>query len=209
MQNRLLTAILLAVANLGTILAQQAETDTLPTRQLQEVTVTARIPAVELEPGRTVYHPEASLTQSAGTLYDLLASLPGVTLDANGQVLLYGQAGVRLLIDGKETYLAGEELVALLRATPATSTDKIEITTQPSARHDAAGSGGMIDIRTKKLRLRGMNLDLNGQYTAGSGGGGQGGFFLNGRSERVNAFLNYSYYQGRSRGDISIDRAQG
>lgn len=188
MQNRLLAAILLTVANLGTTWSQQTETDTLFTRQLQKVIVTARMPAVELEPGRTVYHPEASVTQRTGTLYDLLASLPGVTLDADGRVLLYGQTGIRLLIDGKETYLVGEELVALLRGTPATNTDKIEITTQPSARHDAAGSGGMIDIRTKKLRQRGMNLDLNGQYTAGRSGGGQGGFFLNGRSERVNAF---------------------
>lgn len=115
----------------------------------------------------------------------------------NGNILLNGQSGATILMDGKPTYLSGDELMSLLKSTPATNADKIDLITQPSARHDAAGSSGLIDIRTRKIRLRGVNLALNGNGSLGRTGSGYGGASMNIRENKFNLYLNYSYYQGR------------
>ena len=139
--------------------------------------------------------------------YDVLASLPGVVIDSNGNILLNGQSGATILMDGKPTYLSGDELMSLLKSTPATNADKIDLITQPSARHDAAGSSGLIDIRTRKIRLRGVNLALNGNGSLGRTGSGYGGASMNIRENKFNLYLNYSYYQGKDVIDLFIDRA--
>ena len=149
---------------------------------------------------------DASVTQSTGSLYDVLASLPGVVIDSNGNILLNGQSGATILMDGKPTYLSGDELMSLLKSTPATNADKIDLITQPSARHDAAGSSGLIDIRTRKIRLRGVNLALNGNGSLGRTGSGYGGASMNIRENKFNLYLNYSYYQGKDVIDLFIDR---
>ena len=95
----------------------------------------------------------------------------------------------------------------MLKSTPATNADKIDLITQPSARHDAAGSSGLIDIRTRKIRLRGVNLALNGNGSLGRTGGGYGGVSMNVRENKFNLYLNYSYYQGKDVIDLFIDRA--
>ena len=110
-------------------------------------------------------------------------------------------------MDGKPTYLSGDELMSLLKSTPATNADKIDLITQPSARHDAAGSSRLIDIRTRKIRLRGVNLALNGNGSLGRTGGGYGGVSMNVRENKFNLYLNYSYYQGKDVIDLFIDRA--
>ena len=97
--------------------------------------------------------------------------------------------------------------MSLLKSTPATNADKIDLITQPSARHDAAGSSGLIDIRTRKIRLRGVNLDLNGNGSLGRTGSGYGGASMNIRENKFNLYLNYSYYQGTDVIDLFIDRA--
>lgn len=127
-----------------------SQQDTIADQRLEEIMVTAKLPLVEISAGKTSYRMDASVTQSTGSLYDVLASLPGVVIDSNGNILLNGQSGATILMDGKPTYLSGDELMSLLKSTPATNADKIDLITQPSARHDAAGSSGLIDIRTRK-----------------------------------------------------------
>lgn len=184
-----------------------SQQDTIADQRLEEIMVTAKLPLVEISAGKTSYRMDASVTQSTGSLYDVLASLPGVVIDSNGNILLNGQSGATILMDGKPTYLSGDELMSLLKSTPATNADKIDLITQPSARHDAAGSSGLIDIRTRKIRLRGVNLALNGNGSLGRTGGGYGGVSMNVRENKFNLYLNYSYYQGKDVIDLFIDRA--
>lgn len=184
-----------------------SQQDTIADQRLEEIMVTAKLPLVEISAGKTSYRMDASVTQSTGSLYDVLASLPGVVIDSNGNILLNGQSGATILMDGKPTYLSGDELMSLLKSTPATNADKIDLITQPSARHDAAGSSGLIDIRTRKIRLRGVNLALNGNGSLGRTGSGYGGASMNIRENKFNLYLNYSYYQGKDVIDLFIDRA--
>ena len=201
-RNVFLGAILLSMP-----LVVWSQQDTIADQRLEEIMVTAKLPLVEISAGKTSYRMDASVTQSTGSLYDVLASLPGVVIDSNGNILLNGQSGATILMDGKPTYLSGDELMSLLKSTPATNADKIDLITQPSARHDAAGSSGLIDIRTRKIRLRGVNLALNGNGSLGRTGGGYGGVSMNVRENKFNLYLNYSYYQGKDVIDLFIDRA--
>lgn len=201
-RNVFLGAILLSMP-----LVVWSQQDTIADQRLEEIMVTAKLPLVEISAGKTSYRMDASVTQSTGSLYDVLASLPGVVIDSNGNILLNGQSGATILMDGKPTYLSGDELMSLLKSTPATNADKIDLITQPSARYDAAGSSGLIDIRTRKIRLRGVNLALNGNGSLGRTGGGYGGVSMNVRENKFNLYLNYSYYQGKDVIDLFIDRA--
>lgn len=200
-RNVFLGAILLSMP-----LVVWSQQDTIADQRLEEIMVTAKLPLVEISAGKTSYRMDASVTQSTGSLYDVLASLPGVVIDSNGNILLNGQSGATILMDGKPTYLSGDELMSLLKSTPATNADKIDLITQPSARHDAAGSSGLIDIRTRKIRLRGVNLALNGNGSLGRTGSGYGGASMNIRENKFNLYLNYSYYQGKDVIDLFIDR---
>lgn len=181
--------------------------DTIADQRLKEVVVTAKLPLIEMSAGKTTYRMDASITQSTGSLYDVLSSLPGVMIDSGGNILLNGQSGAIILMDGKPTYLSGDELVSLLKSTPATNADKIDLITQPSALYDAAGSTGLIDIRTRKIKLRGINLNLNGNGSLGRSGGGYGSASMNVREDKFNFYLLYSYYQGKNVIDMFIDRA--
>ena len=201
-RNVFLGAILLSMP-----LVVWSQQDTIADQRLEEIMVTAKLPLVEISAGKTSYRMDASVTQSTGSLYDVLASLPGVVIDSNGNILLNGQSGATILMDGKPTYLSGDELMSLLKSTPATNADKIDLIIQPSARHDAAGSSGLIDIRTRKIRLRGVNLALNGNGSLGRTGSGYGGASMNIRENKFNLYLNYSYYQGKDVIDLFIDRA--
>lgn len=151
--------------------------------ELAEVTVTARVPLIVRKLDRIVVNVENSLLGSSGTALDVLSRSPGVTVDQNGEVSLRGRPGVLVLIDGKNTQLRGSELAALLKATPADAVAKVEIMAHPSARYEAAGDAGIIDIITKKSQ----NLGFNGSANAGVG---------RGRFGKANAGLNFNYRNG-------------
>ena len=182
-----------------------AQQDTIADQHLQEVVITAKLPLVEMTPGKTTFRMDESITQSNGNLYDVLSSLPGVMINSGGTILLNGQSGVKILIDGKPNYLSGEELINLLKSTAATITDKIDLITHPSARYDAEGSNGIIDIHTRKIKLRGMNLALNGNFNQGKRANGYGSTVLNFRKDKFNIYFNYSYYQGKQHIDMETD----
>lgn len=182
------------------------QTDTIADQKLNEVVVVAKLPTVEMKPGKMTYRLDASITQSQGNVYDVLTSLPGVIIQNDGTIYLNGQSGANILMDGKRTYLSGQELVNLLKSTPASVTDKIDLITHPSVRYEASGNSGIIDIRTKKIRRRGMNLALNGSYDQGKYGTGYASTSLNARTDRFNFYLSYSYYRGKDYNDLHVER---
>ena len=92
----------------------------------------AKLPSVEMKPGKMTYRLDASITQSQGNVYDVLTSLPGIVIQNDGTIFLNGQNGANILMDGKPTYLSGQDLVNLLKSTPASITDKIDLITQLS-----------------------------------------------------------------------------
>lgn len=136
---------------------------TLPTivleaddRMLQAVHVVAKAPIIEQQVDKLVMNVSQSAFAAGNTAMDLLRKAPGVSVDKDGNVQLNGQA-VSVWIDGRPSQLDGKSLEMLLRGTDGTNIDKIEIISNPSAKYDAAGQGGIINIKTKRNFAQGLN----------------------------------------------------
>ncbi len=169
---------------------------------LKEVTVSATRNFVEQQADKMVINPEASVTAASDDALEVLSKSPGVVIDKDNNITLKNKQ-VKVMIDGRPTYLSGEQLAAMLRNMQATSVDRIEIIENPSSRYDAEGDGGIINIRTKRGLMRGYN----GSLTLGAGAGkhfsGNYGIDLNYRNEKWNVYGNY--YGGRRRGWNNIE----
>ena len=205
-RSKFLLATLSGLFSLGDISAQFIMPDTIPDQDIGEVVVVAKLPELEIKADKMTYHLDASVVRKQGSLYEVLETLPGVVVTQDGTIYMNGQSGINVLMDGKQTYLSGQELVNLLKATPASMADKIDLIIHPSARYDASGNSGIIEIHTKKIKLQGLNLSVNGSFSQGKFGKGDGSFSLNRRSGKLNFFLTYSYYQGTSQNDLEVDR---
>ena len=99
---------------------------------------------------------------------ELLEKSPGVTVDNDGNISVKGKQGVMILVDGKPTYLSGADLAALLKNMQSSNLEQIEIMTNPPAKYDAAGNSGIINIKTKKGIVKGMNGNANLRIHPGS-----------------------------------------
>jgi hypothetical protein len=163
------------------------------TKNLQTVNVTAQKPFIERSGGKTILNVESSIAATGNSALDVLRKAPGVTIDKDDNVLIKGKQGVTIMIDGKLTYLTGEQLSNLLKSTPSESISQIEIITSPSAKYDAAGNSGIINIKTKKGKLTGMNGTLTGSIGDGWYPSYNLGTTLNWRTNKFNVFGNYDY----------------
>ena len=128
------------------------------TTQLNEIQVVAKRPFVEQQLDRTVVNVANSIVGSGSTALEVLTKAPNVTVDfQKEQIELRGKEGTIVMIDGKQSYLSGSDLVAMLRGMLSDNIDKIEIITNPSAKYDAAGNSGIINIKLKKNTAFGTN----------------------------------------------------
>jgi len=162
---------------------------------LETAVITARVPVIEQKIDKIVMNVAEAVSTEGSNALEVLRKAPGVTIDMDGNVKLNGQA-VSVWIDGRPSYLSGLELEALLRSTDGTTIDKIELMAHPSAKYDAEGSGGIINIKMKKNLLKGFSGTANGYY------GGMkhkryeqeagGGLNMNLRTDKTNTMLNYS-----------------
>jgi Outer membrane protein beta-barrel family/Carboxypeptidase regulatory-like domain len=179
------------------------------TTQLNEVQVATKRPFVEQQLDRTVVNVANSIVGSGSTALEVLTKAPSVTVDfQKEQIELRGKEGVIIQIDGKQTYLSGSDLVGMLRGMSSDNIDKIEIITNPSAKYDAAGNSGIINIRLKKNTAWGTN----GLLSLGAGSGvhyrTRAGLQLNHRTEKLNLFANYSGNKGQNFFELDLFRNQ-
>lgn len=158
---------------------------------LENVTVTARKPFVQLLPDKTVVNVDAGITNAGTTVLEVLEKSPGVTIDRDGNISLKGRSGVQVMLDGKLTMLSGTDLNNLLNGMNASQVETIELIDNPSAKYDAAGNAGLINIRTKRNKQKGFN----GTLTIAAGQGiypkSNNNLQINYRSGAVNFFVNY------------------
>lgn len=162
---------------------------------LEEAVVTARRPVIEQKLDKLVMNISDAVSTEGSNGTDLLRKAPGVTIDFDGNVKLNGSA-VAVWIDGRPSNLSGKELEVLLQSTDGTTIDRIEIMAHPSAKYDAAGGGGIINIVTKKNFMQGFNGSVNlgygGMYFDRWDQSGDGSVNLNYRGRKTNTFLTYS-----------------
>lgn len=162
-------------------------------KEMKAVTVTASRPMIEQKIDKTVLNVEASVTNVGANALEVLEKAPGVQVDKDGNISLKGKQGVIIMMDGRPSYLTGPELANLLKGMQASQLDQIEIMTNPPAKYDAAGNSGIINIKTKKNKIKGFNGNA-------SVGVGQGVYFktnesisLNYRDGKMNLFSSYSF----------------
>lgn len=163
-------------------------------RSLNSVEVKHSRPLIEQRSDRMVLNVENSVLSTGSTALELLGKAPGVTVDESGAVSLKGRPGTAIMINGKLTYLSGNQLVNLLKGTSSNTVSRIEIMANPSSKYDAAGKGGIINIIMKKNVKTGFNGTVSANGGAGRGARAGGGTSLNYRSDRVNVFGSYNYF---------------
>ncbi len=173
---------------------------------LKGITVELKKPFIERKIDRTIVNVDASITNAGTTALEVLEKSPGVTVDKDGNVSLKGKSGVMIMLDGRPSYLSGQDLVNLLRNMPSSNIDQIEIMTNPSAKYDAAGNSGIINIKTKKNKMKGINGSgsaslLQSKYTQTNNS-----LNLNYRTGKVSLFGNYSYSFGQRYQQLHIIR---
>ena len=162
-------------------------------KNLQTVNVTGQKPFIERSEGKTILNVESSAVAAGNTAMDVLRRAPGVTVDKDDNLQLRGKQGVTIMLDGKLTYLTNEALADLLKSMPAESISQIEIITSPSAKYDAAGSSGIINIKTKKGQLTGLNGTVNASFGGGRYLFYNTGLSLNWRTKKLNVFGNINW----------------
>lgn len=157
---------------------------------LDEVVVQGEKSSMELALDKRVFNVGKDLANSGGTAADVLTNVPSVSVDPEGNVKLRGSDNVRILIDGKPSGLVSFKGGAGLQSLQGSLIERVEVITNPSARYEAEGMAGVINIVLKKDRKQGFNgaLDLISGYPLNMGGAAN----LNYRHRRINFFINYS-----------------
>lgn len=129
-------------------------------KDLAEVSVSSKKPLVQQLTDRMVINVDASPTNVGANALEVLEKSPGITVDKDGNISLKGKEGVLVYMDGRPSYLSGQDLANLLRNMQATQLDQIEIMTNPPAKYDAAGKAGIINIKTKKIKYSVLMVHL-------------------------------------------------
>ena len=177
-------------------------------KALKEATVVADKPIITRNSEKTVFNVAQSPTHQTGTAEDALRNMPGVSIDRNGNISMVGKQGVKVLVDGKPSILAESNLQAFLKSIPANTIESIELITNPSARYEANGNAGILNIKLKKGRRDG----LNGSVAAGYGflNRYNANVVMNYRKNKVNLFATYAVnykeedHEFNDRRDITI-----
>lgn len=162
-------------------------------KALEEATVVYKKQFIERHLDKIVLNVDNSIVSMGSSVLDVLARAPGITISNGNAIVLRGKQGVRIMLDGKPSPLGGEDLINYLKTIPSANVDKIEIITHPSAKYDAEGNAGIINIKFKKDQRQGFN-------GSASLSAGQGVYFkptaatnLNFRKKKVNLFASYSF----------------
>lgn len=178
-------------------------------KKLKEVVVTAtKRPMVEVKADRTVFNVESSINATGSNALELLQKSPGVTVDKDDNISMKGKNGVRIYIDGKPSAMTGSDLAAYLKSIQSSDIEAIEMIENPSAKYDASGNAGIINIRFKKNKKFGTNGTASVGYNQGIYSTYNSSLSLNYRNKKVNFFSNLSANKGISENWFKLNRFQ-
>lgn len=170
------------------------------------ITISAKKPMIERFNNKTVLNVENSLASAGSNALEILAKMPGVSLNQEGTISVRGKAGVNVLIDGKSTFLSNAQLAILLKSINGNELKTISLISNPSAKYDAAGNAGLIDIRLKKNTNFGTNGSLDGGFGYGKQPKSNTGISLNHRNKNFNFFGSLNNSNNKAPEDLAIER---
>lgn len=173
---------------------------------LQAVAVDTKKPFIERQIDKTVLNVDALISNAGSTAMEVLEKAPGVSVDKDGNISLKGKQGVIIMMDGKPAYLSGQQLSNLLKSMPSSAVEQIEIMTNPSAKYDASGNSGIINLKTRKNKMLGFNGSNSTSYSQGVYARFSNNINLNYRKGKINLFGNYNYAKRLGFEDLSIER---
>lgn len=173
---------------------------------MKGVTVVAKKPIVEVKADKTILNVEGTINSTGNDALELLRKAPGVTVDKDDNLALSGKNGVQVFIDGKPSPLSGTDLSNYLKSLQASQIESIELITNPSAKYEAAGNAGIINIRLKKNKAYGFNGSVNAGYNIGTYAKYNTGLALNYRYKKLNMFGNYNFNHSKNENFMNLYR---
>jgi hypothetical protein len=173
--------------------------------QLKEVVVTSTKPLIRQEDDKSVVDPEP-LAAASTNAYETMEKIPGIFIDQDGNIYLNGLSPAGIQINGRELRMSATDMATLLKSLPPSAIQKIELVRTPSAKYDASGGGGVVNIILKK----GVKIGLNGSVNTGMNQGVYGnqfiGLTLNNTTDKYNSYLNTQYNQNDGYSIVNTDR---
>lgn len=168
--------------------------------------VSSRKPLIKEEDDKTIVD-ASSLTISSTNAFEVLEKTPGAIIDQDGNVYLNSTTPATIFINGREMKLSNADMASLLKSLPANSVNKIEILRNPSAKYDAASSGGIVNIVLKKGVKLGSNGSINIAYFQGVYATNTGGFTFSKSGDKINSYINYQFTGRTSFEELNSERS--
>ncbi len=178
-------------------------------KNLGGVTVTSKKPMVEVKADKTILNVEGTINAVGQDALELLRKSPGVIVDKDDNLSLAGKTGVQVYIDGKPSPLSGADLASYLKSLQSSQIEAIELITNPSAKYEAAGNAGIINIKLKKDKTIGTNGSVNAGYAIGTYAKYNTGLSLNYRNKKFNIFGNNNFNTSLNESNFVLYREQG
>lgn len=178
-------------------------------KSLEGVTVSSKKPMVEVRADKTILNVEGTINAVGQDALELLRKSPGVIVDKDDNLSLAGKTGVQVYIDGKPSPLSGADLASYLKSLQSSQIEAIELITNPSAKYEAAGNAGIINIKLKKDKTIGTNGNFNAGYNIGTYAKYNAGLSLNHRNKKMNVFGNYNFNTSLNEMNFKLYREQG
>lgn len=177
-------------------------------KELKGVVVSGKKPLVEVKADKVILNVEASINATGSNAMELLQKSPGVVVDKDDNITLKGKTGVQIYIDGRPSQVSGSDLAAVLRSMNSADIESIEMISNPSAKFEASGNAGIINIKLKKDKRFGVNGNLSIGAAMGKTLKSNNSFALNYRNKKTNWFGNYSNSFGKNESYIYLYRKQ-
>lgn len=173
---------------------------------LGSLNISGKKPFIERFSDKTIINVENSVVSTGNTALEVLSKVPGVSVNQDGIISVRGKSGVNVLIDGKSTFLSNEQLATRLKSLNSSEIKSIELITNPSAKYDAEGNAGIINIKLKKNSAFGTNGNIDLGFGYGKNPKSDIGISLNHRTKKINLFGNFANNNNKYQEDLNINR---
>lgn len=206
------SAVGYAVSRSNAVLVQSATVNVgdlmlkLLTNTISPLTVEAKVPLVQQKDGKLILNVENSTLAAGNNALDIVQRAPGVSVDKDNNLQLMGQSGVKVTIDGRQTYMSGEQLASFLKSMDGAQIKSVEVGTSRSAKDDAEGAVGSINIVLKKNKLEGFNGSFVASAAHGEKARGNSSINLNYKKNNTTLFGNYAYTHNKRLSELDVLR---